>query len=158
MARLMFAVFAERVGVDRFNNSLDILNVVEEVRIPEPPVDVSNKARKAKRSLVAAMRLALLVHWKRGVASKPERKQLQRAEFLGPKGQLLARAEQEFDLRVSQFARNILNFHGLALVGEGTYTARVFLRSGRRWRKVAETAFELVYVKPQPSGTKTRLH
>jgi hypothetical protein len=159
MARLMFAVFAERVTVDRFSNALDLHNVIELLQIPEPPADVQTKARKAKQHLAARGRLALLIHWRRTMASTAEGTLKQRVQLFGPKGVLLATAEQDFSLREFQYSRNLVGFEGLPIAGEGTYTARISLKSGKRWRAMGEAAFELQYLRAHPAATdKRRLH
>lgn len=158
MARVMFALFAERISVDRFNNALDVHNIIETLQIPEPPADVQLKARKAKQHVGARGRLALLVHWRRSNSSKAESNLRQRVQLFSPAGAILATSEQDFSLREFQYARSVIGFEVLPIAGEGTYVARISLKSGKRWREAGESAFELQYLKPAPVAVKSRLH
>lgn len=148
MARLMFAVVADRVSVDRFNNVLDVHNVIEQLQVPEPPAGLLERARAAKKPPASPLRFALLLHWRRSNPSTPEGVQRQRVQFCSPTGAVLSSVEMEFNLRQSTYARNVIWFNALPLVGVGTYRFRVALRSGRQWRDAGEAAYELSYQKP----------
>jgi hypothetical protein len=158
MARLMFAVFAERGVVDRFSNHLDLHGVVEQLDIPEPPAELMKKALKAKKYLAARGRLALLLHWRRTNPSKPERANYTaRVQLIGPGGEKLVTAEQEFALREHVYMRSLLGFDALPVAGPGTYTAVVSLKVGGGWKRMGETSFQLVYRKHVPAEAKVRL-
>jgi hypothetical protein len=158
MARVMFALFAERVSIDRFNNALDVHNVIEVLQTSEPPAAIQAKARKAKQHLAARVRLTLLIHWRRTTASAAEGHLRQRVQLFSPKGLPLSTSEQEFTLRDFQYTRNLVGFEVLPIAGEGTYTARISLKSGKRWREVGNASFELQYIKPPAQADKRRLH
>jgi hypothetical protein len=158
MARLMFSVFAERVAIDRTSNALDVLNVLETIGVPEIPATVVANARRQKRQPAIPGRFALLTHWRRSSLSKGEGNLRQRVQMFSPKGELLSVGEIEFTLRNSEYVRNVVLFQALPVVGEGTYTARISLRSGRRWRQVGEASFEMRYLKPVVPGEKARIH
>jgi hypothetical protein len=159
MARLMFAVFAERVTADRFTNTLDVLNVLEKLHVPEPPREAMAKARTSaqKRYPAIALRFALLTHWRRTNVSKAEGRLRQRVELLSPFGSVLGSSITDFTLRDSEYVRNVTQFAALPVAGEGSYTARISLLTGRRWRRVGETSFELAYLRIA-SGEKIRVH
>ena len=158
MARVMFALFAERVSVDRFSNVLDVHSLIETLQVPEPPAAAQLQARKAKKHIAARGKIALLIHWRRSNVSKPEGNLRQRVQLFSPAGRLLATSEQEFSLREFQYARNLIGFEVLPIDGEGTYIARISLKSGKRWREAGEAAFELQYLKAVPIAEKSRLH
>lgn len=157
MARLMFAVIAERVSADRFSNALDIHNVIEQIQVPAPPPHLVAKARAKKQHLAGLARLTLLLHWRRSKVAKPEGILNQRVQLVAPNGAILSSSEQPFSLREGNYVRNLVIFEVLPIAGEGTYTARISLKSGKRWNDVGETSFELVYAKAAPPEAKLRL-
>lgn len=148
MARLMFAVIAERVSVDRFDNLLDVHNVIEQLQVPEPGPKLLAKSRETGKPPAWPLRFTLLLHWRRAIPSKPEGALRQRVQFCSPAGDVLGSAEMEFNLRQGLYARNVIRFHALPLVGEGTYSFRVALKVGKQWRSAGETSYELSYQKP----------
>jgi len=156
MAQLMFAVFAERVSVDQFNNILDVHNVIEQLQVPEPSPAALAKAREAKKPAGLSARFALLLHWRRAIPSKPEGVIRQRVQFCSPTGDVLSSAEMEFNLRLAPYARNVIWFNALPLAGEGTYTFRVAIKAGKQWRAAGKTSYELLYQK-SATGQKVRL-
>jgi len=158
MPRLMFSVFAERITADQFSNALDVLNVIEQLHVPEPPPAAVAKARERKRHPAVPGRLALLVHWRRSNPAKGESRLRQRVELLSPRGTLLASGEMDFTLAASQYVRNVTNFQAVPVVGEGTYTARISVKVGKRWRRAGETSYELAYVRLPAPGAKLRVH
>jgi hypothetical protein len=158
MARLMFAVFAERVSNDRFTNALDVLNVLEKLHVPPLPPAVIAKAREQKRPPAIPGRFALLTHWRRTSLSKGESRLRQRVDFFSPSGVLLSSGVLDFTMRDSEYVRNVVQFTALPIAGEGSYKARISLQSGRRWRRVGETSFELSYQKPLVGDVRVRVH
>ena len=156
MAKLMFALVAERVSVDQFSNILDVHNVIEKLQVPEPPPEVLAKAREAKKPPGMPLRFALLLHWRRSSPSKPEGMVRQRVQLFSPDGAVLSSAEMDFHLRQWPYTRNLIWFNALPISGEGTYTFRVALKAARQWRRAGETSYELSYQKPE-AGRKVRL-
>lgn len=156
MARLMFAVVAERVSVDRFNNILDVHNVIEQLQVPEPAPELLAKAREARKPPGWPTRFALILHWRRANPSKPEGALRQRVQFCSPTGDVLSSGEMEFNLRQSPYARNVIWFNALPVAGEGTYTFRIAVKAGKQWRAVGETSYELSYQRAA-IGQKVRL-
>lgn len=158
MARLMFALFAERVSVDRFSNLLDIHGLVEHVNVPPPSKEMVKKAQKEKKLLGAQGRLSLLLHWRRDDPVKPEPTRRSRVQLIDPQGKVIAMSMQDIALREHTYVRNLVAFKQLPVTGPGTYTARVALRSaGGGWRKVGETSFQLAYQQPAPVSA-ARVH
>lgn len=157
MAQVMFAVFAERVSVDRFNNVVDIHQVLEEIAVPEPPADVVAKSRKNGRTPAVRFRFCLFIHWRRSDLKKAETRVRQRVRLYSPDNKSLAMADQEFTLRESTYARNLIAFEALPIRGEGTYRAVIYLGSGNRWVKAGATSFEVKYAKAPLPGDKVRL-
>jgi hypothetical protein len=80
----------------------------------------------------------------------------QRVQFCDPDGAVMSSAETDFNLRMAPYFRNVVWFNALPLAGEGTYTFRIAVKSGRQWRAAGETSYELLYQKPA-TGQKTRL-
>ena len=101
-------------------------------------------------------RFALLLHWRRSNPSKPEGALRQRVQFCDPDGAVMSSAETDFNLRMAPYVRNVVWFNALPLAGEGTYTFRIAVKSGRQWRAAGEASYELSYQKPV-TGQKTRL-
>jgi hypothetical protein len=146
MAKLRFAIFAERVSVDRYSNRLDILNVFEQIGIPELPAAVWERSKKEKKLPALPISMVLVAHWRRSDPQRPESTLRTRAELLSPRGQVLGTAEQDISLREHAYTRGLFGYQGLPLAGPGTYTARISLRSGGRWRKSGEASFEVTYL------------
>jgi hypothetical protein len=144
MPQLMFAVFAQRVSVDRFNNMMDIHNVLEELSLPAPSPDRLKTVQKTKKGALAfPFGFQLLIHWRRSEPSKPEGTVNSRVVLIGPDGRKLGISEQVVNLRPSQYMRGLINYRQLLVVGAGTYTANIQLQSGKRWRKVGEASFSV---------------
>lgn len=156
MAKLMFAVVAERVSVDQFTNILDVHNVIEVLQVPEPPPEVLKNAREAKKPPGFRFNFALLSHWRRTNPSKPEQTVRQRVQLLSPAGSVLASAELEFNMTHGPYTRNVIRFNAIPIAGPGTYVFRIAVKSGRQWRRVGETSYELLYDKAA-EGKKIRL-
>jgi hypothetical protein len=156
MAQVMFALFAERISIDRFNNVFDIHNVIEEVTIPEPSAALLAESRKQKKTLAAPWRFSLVIHWRRSDVRKAETTVRQRVQLITPDSRKLASADQEFTLRESTYARNIVSFEGLPILGEGTYRAVISIGLGKRWRRAGSASFEVKYAKAA-QDLKTRL-
>jgi hypothetical protein len=156
MARLMFAVVAERVSVDRFSNILDVHNVIEQLQVPEPAPELLAKARAAKKPAAVPIRFAMLLHWRRANPAKAEGLLRQRVQFLSPDGTVISSAEMDFHLRQAPYVRNVVWFNALPLAGEGTYTFRIAVKVGKQWRAAGDTSYELSYQK-LVTGQRMRL-
>lgn len=158
MPKLMHAVFAERVVVDRFTNELHVIGLIEQLGAQEPSPDVMARALKEKKGIAGSGRVMLLIHWRRSDPAKPEGKQTARIQIIGPHGKVLATAVQEFALREYVYMRNVLPLDKLPIVGPGTYTAKVAVQRGKSWKRAGETSFELVFQKRIAEGAKVRVH
>jgi len=157
MARLQFALFAERVSVDRFNNALDVHNVLEQLHVPEPTPSQLEAATKAKKPLVARGRLVLVVHWRRSVPDRPEGSYTSKVDLVGPNGKVLSTATQVFTLREHIYMRTLVGYDALPVIGPGTYSARVAIKVGKRWTKVGEASIQLSYQKQPQPGERRRI-
>lgn len=158
MPRLMYAVFAERVVIDRVTNHIFVQNVLEQITVPHPPEDVLVNVRKRKRAIGARGRMTLLVHWRREDLQKPEGRLETKVELIGPNKKVLAKATQDLDLRTHGFVRNLVEFETLPIVGQGTYSARISVRLGGVWKRVGEASFGLIFQPNVPVGGKDAVH
>jgi hypothetical protein len=158
MARLMFAVFAQRVVVDKFTNNMDINAVIEELRIPRPSQDLVNKARAAKKHLAAQGVLVLVMQWRRTNPKKPEKLFRSRIEFRGPRGRVLATAEQDINILETLYMRGLVGYPSIPIAEEGTYIATIARKSGARWIRAGEASFQIAYQDVPPPESKRRIH
>lgn len=154
----MHAIFAERVVVDRFTNDLTVSSIVETLVAHEPPPEVMAQAKREKKGIPGSGRLMLLVHWRRSDPKRPEGRYRSRIELVGPNKKVIATATQDFDLREHLYMRNVLRLGQMSIVGEGTYTARIAVKQGGRWKPMGETSLQLVFSKQATDGGKVRIH
>lgn len=157
MPKLMQAIFAERVVVDRFTDQVHLHSVISQVNTPLPPPEVVTRARKEKKSLAGIGNVTLLCIWRRNDLRKSEPDRISRVEIVAPNGKTIGHAMQKVQMRSFLYVRNIFHFNVLPVEHEGAFTARISIKIGTRWIRAGEAYFDLLFVVPQTADAKQRL-
>lgn len=137
MARLVWAVFCQQALVDKFSNTLSIINVLEELHVSRPPEPASRNARPA-----AQMQCAVVSLWERTNPTEPESGKV-RLRLVGPDGKKQLEALQLIDLTAYRRTRLIVELPFIPVVGEGIYRIDVYAGSGDVLRKAGSISYEL---------------
>jgi hypothetical protein len=142
MAKLLWAVVAQRAIVDSSTNNASLVDVLEELSLPEPPV----APEKKKDRLIVPLRFALVALWRRSDLNRAESFDMS-VTLVGPKAEKIAELKSRVDLRNHVRMRSNVQFPGLPLFGPGSYRLIVKQRDGSSWRRVSEQFIEVKHLK-----------
>jgi hypothetical protein len=145
MAKLNWVIFCERSVVDSSSNSLSVMNILEEVRAMQPPVDVIKAA--AGRPIGAPLSCAIVMNWERSQPNRPEGATSVMLRLVNPKGSTLLETQLPLDLRKSLRARLTATLSVLPADLEGTYRWRVLLQRKTRWVVEGEVNYAFSFFK-----------
>jgi len=126
---------------------MSLIEIVEEVQIPEPPLGqpppTGIKGRKGSPArLLIPLPMVLVSMWERSDIGEPEEFQA-RFRWQSPDRRVFAEAAVEVDLMKHRRCRTMLEAPGFPFIGFGTYSAVVEIKSGARWKKVGSVGFDL---------------
>lgn len=122
--------------IDRDTNLVSLLNVIEQVTIPEKP----------RSEGIVPVQVEVVSLWQRSDPGVPSESRA-RVTFRSPTGEDLAAGEFELDLSQWQRLRTRHCFRGLPVREEGQYRFSVELwqGSGAQWEEVASIPMEIVF-------------
>lgn len=155
MPRLVFAIFCQQGVVDRFTNSLSILNQIDEVTFhPRESASTPSSSTVVR----AGMPCSLVTLWERERPEISETSHMM-ADLIDPQGKRQARIEASIDLRKTARVRGLAALPGLPISGPGTYRFDLRVRSGVKWRRVGDVRFVVKFGPPQtlsPTASETK--
>lgn len=146
MPRLSWVIPCLYATIDRFSNTVSLINVVEELQFPAeiPEPDPSKP--------LSAQGFTVVSHWMRESSATPERAKA-RLVLIGPKSRKpLGHAEFDIDLEGFQRARQVSHLPMFPFVGLGEYFVEVQIQHGKAWRRLSRTPIE---VKQKPSAKES---
>jgi hypothetical protein len=139
MINHIWSVLCESSIVDQDSKLISLINVLEEITVPDEPAP--NK--------VLQVIVSLATLWARSDLNTPE-KGFARINFTSPAGEVLQSLDQIIDLTKYERLRSRGQFVGLKLPDPGMYFFYVEFRANERskWNKVAKIPFKVVFKKP----------
>jgi hypothetical protein len=144
MARLEWTVVAQSYVVDRESNSLSILNVLDELNIPNEVPDPP-----PGQQIAVGPAFSVIQMWSRTNSGIPERIS-GRFQLLRPDGTVVAGVEFFVDLASADRARSMINLPFFPFSGIGNYRMTVDLKVGDDWQKLTEQVLAVKRVETRP--------
>lgn len=148
MPKLVWSVLCHHGIVDKFTNNLTVVNQIDQLNVPPPPVPMVSSVRVKKSNGVKAVllpiSLCVVTVWEREKRAISEVAK-GRCTLIGPTKQRLAVFEFDVNLRKTLRARFLGSLPGLPVSGEGTYRFLLQVRRGAGWLRVGEVTFDVNY-------------
>lgn len=137
MPRLSWVIPCQFATVDRFTNSVSLINVVDELAYPaDTPEPEPQKPMQSQG-------FAVVSHWTRENPDKPEKSKA-RIVLIGPRAKKpLGNAEFDIDLTSFKRARQVSHLSMFPFVGTGDYVVDVQLQIGAKWKRLNRTTIEV---------------
>jgi len=146
MSKLDWVLICQRAIVSR-ENSMSVIDIVDEVTIPAPPPDFAKKMKAAPTAPMLPIRFAVVSKWSRNSENVPEAATtLARVRLVAPNGKTFGNAEFSVDLRLNEKAQISSEAQGLPYVGPGTYFARIERQQNGKWIRVGSASLKLKHI------------
>jgi hypothetical protein len=138
--RHVWTVVCTNAVIDRYTNSVSLLNVLEQITIQG----------ELPEAAVLPIGVDVLTLWSREVPGTPETSS-SRLTFRTSEGEILATHESDVQLTDSERLRARVSFQGLPLKGPGTYYFNVEIRdpSNTEYKRVAEVPLVIEVANPK---------
>ena len=146
--KVIWAILAERVAIDKDTNNISLFNVIEEVMVPaQPPRTLPDTTED---SIIPSI-MELVILWARTDFEIPERG-LGRIRVVAPELTRSLSVDQEVDLSKFLRLRSRLRLPGLPAGGEGTYLFKIDGRPATgEWAQMFELPLRVVF-QPEDTG------
>ena len=157
MAHHVWSVLCYKASIDYVDNSVSLLDTVENVTTREPAEKIAEleklrkEAEKQGAEVMVPFRAQLVTWWVRSDYGKPE-SALSRVRIIPPTGKRFEPQEVAIHLEEKTGHRQRIQYSLLPFRGFGVYWISVELKSGSRWRRVAKIPFDLVAAPEMESG------
>ncbi|MCK5054012.1 MAG: hypothetical protein KAR65_07020 [Anaerolineales bacterium] len=137
--RHIWSVPCSHAVIDKDSNNVSLLNIIEQIRIPEAP----------REDTFLPIPLDVMTLWARENPNVPVTGN-SRIKFVSPTGNILGAFEAVIDLSTHERLRAKLTFQGLKLIDSGNYKFLVEQKSegATRWKKVAEIPLRVMFSEP----------
>lgn len=148
MAKHQWSILCKRSIIDKDDNSISLIDVIEELgilgQLSQDLADKSMSIARARKS--TSMGLQLISLWVRSNRKKSE-VDFARVQVKGPKGERLITQEYNIELNTSIRTRSKMHFPGIPYAGVGIYTYITQQKKGTknkpRWTTVSELFLDL---------------
>jgi hypothetical protein len=141
----IWTVICNNVVIDRETNNLSIINVLEQINIPEEAI---------QQTEILPITVELVSLWVRSDLSKPG-KSFSRISLVAPNGEIQKTIEPEINLTKYERLRTRGVFQGFPFKGEGIYRFVVELKCDEKnWLKVASVPLKVIMVHKEKKSEK----
>jgi hypothetical protein len=142
MAKYTWSVLCAKSIVDQSDNSLTLVNTIDEIMGPAPP----------SQTAVVPFPMELVILSTRSNQAVPETTPA-RMRFINPAGQELGKVDFSVDLQKARRIRNFLKMEGIPIAGPGIYEFHVeFMNAAGTYDLVGTTPLEVTYATGAASG------
>lgn len=140
MANYTWAVLCAKSIVDQSDNSLTLVNTIDEIVVQAPP----------DKTIVVPFPMELVILARRSDPAVPETASA-RMRLIGPAGQELGKVDFTVDVQTKGRMRNFLKMEGFPVAGPGHYQFRVeFMNASGAFELVGMTPLDVSYESPPP--------
>ena len=134
MIEHVWSVLCKETIIDKQDNNLFIQRVIEEITLHTAP----------KENGLLAANLQVVTFWVKSDPGQPETGEM-RISFSAPTGKTLGDVETSIDLETAIRSRNIMVFKLLPISTPGRYYFRVYLKTSKGWKKVANIPLDVSF-------------